>query len=249
MGPDTRDNLFGENSNPIGEKIKVGSQQYTVIGVTISKGGTGFGSSDDLIYIPIATAQHYITGSDSVSSIDVQVSEENLMDQVQAKIETLLLVSHGIKNIEEADFNIMNQADIMDTMSSITGTLTLLLASIAGISLIVGGIGIMNMMLITVSERTKEIGLRKSLGAKNKDINNQFLVESVALTFIGGIIGVILGITISTGIESLGIMTTSITSWSIFLSCGVSILTGIIFGYYPAKRAGKLDPIEVLRYE
>lgn len=248
LGPDTKEDLFG-TGEAVGQKIRIGSQQYTVIGVTQSKGGSGMGSSDDLIYIPISTAQQYLTGSDSVSNINIEVSEENLMTVVQEKITNLLLVRHGIKNEAEADFSIMNQADIMDTMSSVTETLTLLLGAIAGISLIVGGIGIMNMMLTTVTERTREIGLRKSLGAKNNDIGMQFLVESVALTFAGGLIGIVFGYLSSLLISKIGDMTTLVSVSSIFLAFGVSAAIGIIFGYYPAKRASRLNPIEALRYE
>jgi len=249
LGPDTRDDLFGENANPVGEKIKIEKMGFTVIGVTKSKGGTGFGSSDDLVYIPISTAQRYLTGSDSVSSINIQVEKEDLMTAAQEEITNLLLTRHNISNPMNADFSIMNQADIMNTMSSVTGTLTLLLGAIAGISLVVGGIGIMNMMLTTVTERTREIGLRKAIGAKNKDITFQFLAESVTLTFVGGLIGIILGWVASILVTKFSGTTTVVAVWSIFLAFGVSAAIGIIFGYYPARRAAKLNPIEALRYE
>jgi len=249
IGQDTRNNLFGESIDPIERQIRIDSQLYTIIGLTEVKGGSGFTSFDDLVYIPISTAQQYITGSDSVSSINIQVSQETLMNQVQKEITDLLLARHGIKSSLEADFTIMNQADIMDTMSSITNTLTLLLGSIAGISLIVGGIGIMNMMLTIVTERTREIGLRKSLGAKSKNINRQFLAEAIALTLIGGFIGIILGCSITILINKFTGVTTAITLSSIVLSFSVATVIGIIFGYYPARRAAKLNPIDALRYE
>ncbi len=174
---------------------------------------------------------------------------KNTCQSPKNKLAALLLYRHNISDATSADFSIMNQADILNTMSSVTGTLTLLLGAIAGISLLVGGIGIMNMMLTTVTERTKEIGLRKAVGAKNKDISLQFLSEATSLTFIGGIIGVILGCIISFAISKFGDTSTSISIWSIALAFGVSALIGIVFGYYPAQKAAKLNPIEALRYE
>ena len=249
LGPTTRDDLFGESSDPTGQKIRIGNQEFTIIGVTTSKGGSGMNNSDDLIYVPITTAQRYITGSESVSSINIEVTEAKLMDQVNQAISDLLMERHGISDINSADFSIMNQADILNTMSSVSGTLTLLLGAIAGISLIVGGIGIMNMMLTTVTERTREIGLRKSLGAKNKDISTQFLAEATVLTSLGGVIGIIIGCIVAIAISKFGGLTTQISTFSIFLAAGVSGAIGLIFGYYPARRAAKLNPIEALRYE
>ena len=250
LGTEIRNDLFGENVNPVGEKIKISDQQFTVIGVIKAKGATGMGqSSDNIVYIPLSTAQHYLTGSDSLGNINIQVVSEELMTIVQDSITNLLLIRHKITDPTKADFNIMNQADILDTMSSITGTLTLLLAAIASISLVVGGIGIMNMMLTIVTERTREIGLRKSLGAKNTDISLQFLAESIMLTFIGGIIGIICGYFAAALITKLSGTTTDVTMWSVYLAFGVSAAIGIIFGYYPAKRAAKLNPIDALRYE
>jgi len=249
LGFTTRDDLFGENVDPINQKIRIEGLEFTVIGVTQSKGGTGFGSSDDLIYIPITTAQKYITGSETVSNINVQVTEAELMSTVQNEITSLLLIRHNISDPLQADFSIISQADILSTMSSVTDTLTLLLGAIASISLLVGGIGIMNMMLTTVTERTREIGLRKSLGAKNSDISTQFLSESVAFAFIGGIIGIFIGWLASYSITRFSGTTTAVTLWSVILAFGVSAGIGIVFGYYPARRASKLDPIEALRYE
>jgi len=249
LGPTTRDDLYGEEFDPVGQKIRIENLEFTIIGVTVTKGGTGFGSSDDLIYAPISTVQKYIIGSDSISSIDVEVSDEEAMESVEQEITSLLLIRHNIADPLSADFSIMNQADILDTVSSVSGTLTLLLGAIAGISLLVGGIGIMNMMLTTVTERTREIGLRKSLGAKNKDISSQFLIESATLTFIGGIIGVALGWGASILVTRFSGTTTVVSWFSVFLAFGVSAGIGIVFGYYPARRAAKLNPIEALRYE
>jgi putative ABC transport system permease protein len=249
LGPATRDELFGEEVDPIGQKVRIGSLEFTVIGLTQSKGGSGFSNADDVIYIPLTVAQRYFTGSDTLSSINVQVTEEKQMSLVQQEITNLLLLRHRISDPNSADFSVVNQADLISTVTEVTGTMTLLLAAIAGISLLVGGIGIMNMMLTTVTERTKEIGLRKSLGAENRDISSQFLAEAVSLTFIGGLIGVALGWVAAALITKFSQTTTLVTGTSILLAFGVSAAIGIIFGYYPARRAAKLNPIEALRYE
>jgi len=249
LGPTTNSDLFGEGANSVGQKIRIGGQEFTVIGTTVAKGGTGFGSSDDLIYIPITTAQQYISGNDSVSNINIEVTSADLMSTVQATVQDLLLQRHRISDPASADFSILNQTDLLSSLSSVAGTLTLLLGAIGGISLVVGGIGIMNMMLTTVTERTREIGLRKSLGADSNDISAQFLAESVALTFIGGVIGIVVGWLASLAIAKFGGLTTVINTFSVALAFGVSALIGIVFGYYPARRAAKLDPIEALRYQ
>ena len=249
LGPTARDDLFGVGVDPTGQVIRIKGMQFNVIGVTKTKGGSGFGSQDDMIFIPLTTAQKFLAGADYVSTVSVQASSADIMTQIQSDITDLLLVRHKISDPTAADFNVMNQADIVATASSVTGTFTMLLAAIAGISLLVGGIGIMNMMLTTVTERTKEIGLRKAIGAKSKDINLQFLIEAVAMTFIGGVIGVGLGWGVGYIVSSLGIIQTSISLMSVFLAFGVSAGIGIIFGYYPARRASKLNPIEALRFE
>lgn len=249
IGPTTRDTLYGEDYDPIGQKIRIDSQEYTVIGVTESKGGTGMGSSDDLVYIPLGTAQQYMTGNSKLSNINVEVESAELMDSTEEAINALLLQRHNISDATKADFSIMNQADMLSAMTDMTSTLTLLLGSIAGISLIVGGIGIMNMMLTTVTERTREIGLRKAIGAKRIDISQQFLAEAVTLTFISGIVGILLGWLLSYLVSKFGSIMTSISLQSVVLAFGVSGAIGIIFGYYPARRAAKLNPIEALRYE
>lgn len=249
LGSGVRDDLFGEESNPTGNTIRVNGTIFTVIGVAAAKGGTGFGSSDDVVYISYKTAQQYFAGSDSVDSINVGVEDGVDMDTVEAAITSALLSAHDITDPTEADFSIMNQADIVETASSVTGTFTLLLGAIAGISLVVGGIGIMNMMLTTVTERTREVGLRKSLGARRRDINTQFLLESVVLTLVGGILGIFLGVGVSILLSTAFSVTTSISWIAVLLAFGVSAVIGIVFGYYPAQKASKLSPIEALRYE
>ena len=250
IGPDTAEALFGEESDPVGQKIRISGVEFTVIGETKSKGGTGFGSSDDLIYIPLSVAKQFLIGDDHLSLISVSVSDATLMDQAQEEIKTVLLKNHGISDATKADFRIMNQADIVETASSVTGTFTMLLGAVAGISLLVGGIGIMNMMLTTVTERTREIGLRKAIGAKRRDINTQFLIEATVLTFLGGVFGTIFGWAISWGVSKFyPSLQTEITLSSVLLAFGVSAGIGIVFGYYPARRASKLNPIQALRYE
>jgi len=249
LGPTTSNDLFGEGSNPVGQKIRINKIDFTIIGITESKGGTGPNSQDDMILIPLSTDQKFLTGSDYVNTISIQAQDPDSMTEVQNQVTSLLLIRHDIPISGTADFSVMNQADIVETASSVTNTFTILLAAIAGISLVVGGIGIMNMMLTTVTERTREIGLRKAIGAKNKDISFQFLAEATMLTFIGGVIGVILGWLVSLLITKFSGIATSVSISSVLLAFGVSAVIGIIFGYYPARRAALFNPIEALRYE
>ncbi|MDB5189973.1 MAG: hypothetical protein JWN49_299 [Parcubacteria group bacterium] len=249
LGPTARDDLFGTDAEAIGQTVRIKGQQFKVIGVTVAKGGSGFTSQDDMIFVPLTSAQKLLAGEDYVTSVSVQAASAGAMAQVQADITTLLLERHKISDPASPDFSILNQNDIVATASSITGTFTILLAAVAGISLLVGGIGIMNMMLTTVTERTREIGLRKAIGAKQSDISRQFLVEAVALTLTGGLLGVLLGMLISFGVNALGLISTSVSVSSILLAFGVSTAIGVVFGYYPATRAAKLNPIDALRYE
>jgi len=235
--------------DPVGQTIRIKSSEFKVIGVTKTKGGSGFTNSDDVVYIPYTTAQHYLTGNEYLTEIDIQATDAAGMTEVENNAGLLLLSRHHLSDPSQADFSLLNQADIIATASSVTGTFTVLLAAVAGISLLVGGIGIMNMMLTTVTERTREIGLRKAIGAKPSDISNQFLAESVALTFIGGVIGVLLGAGIALLVTKLGIIQTSVSLSSVLLAFGVSAGIGIIFGWYPARRAARMSPIEALRFE
>lgn len=249
IGPTVRDDLFGTDQNAVGQTIRIKNIQFKIIGITKSKGGTGFNNTDEMIFVPITTAGRYFSGDQYVTSISVGAENAEVTSQVQEEITTILLKRHNITDATLADFSTLNQADIIATASSITSTFTTLLAAIAGISLLVGGIGIMNMMLTTVTERTREIGLRKAIGAKRKDISSQFLLEAVMLTFLGGTVGVLLGWLIAFIVTKLGIITTKVSISSVLLAFGVSAVIGIVFGYYPATRASKLNPIEALRYE
>lgn len=252
IGPDVKDDLFGEDvlsSEVVGKKIRISGIDFTIVGVTVAKGGSGMMSNDDIVYVPLSTYQQYFKGDKYLSLINIKVANQEDMTVAEEAIETLLLKTHGITDADDADFSIMNQSDIVETASSVTGTLTILLGAVAGISLVVGGIGIMNMMLTTVTERTREIGLRKAIGAKKQEISKQFLLESVTLTFIGGVLGMILGIVASWVVETFFATTTQVSQGSILLAFGVSALIGIVFGYYPARRASRLNPIDALRYE
>jgi putative ABC transport system permease protein len=249
IGPTTGTDLFGTD-DPLGQSIRINGIEFKVIGVTKSKGGSGFNNQDDAIYIPLSSAQLFLIGDSSyVTNLSISATDAEVMTDIQAQITALLLERHKIKDPAYPDFNVLNQADIVSAASSVTSTFTLLLGAVAGISLVVGGIGIMNMMLTTVTERTREIGLRKAIGAKAKNINIQFLSEAVALTVIGGAIGIFLGYSVCFVITYFGVLQTSVSLSSISLAFGVSAMIGIIFGYYPAKRASKLNPIEALRYE
>ena len=253
LGPTVVTDLFGADAvatDAIGKTIKINKIEFTVIGVAKSKGGTGFMNQDDRIYIPYTVSQRYLSGNNKyLSEIDLQITDPSQMTAAQNQVTSLLLARHNISDPTKADFTVQNQADLLSTISSVSQTLTILLGAIAGISLLVGGIGIMNMMLTTVTERTREIGLRKAIGAKAKDITFQFLTEAVVLTFSGGLVGVALGWAISWGIAYFNLYQTSVSLSSVILAVAVSAAIGIIFGYYPAKRAAKLNPIEALRYE
>ncbi|MDO8240482.1 MAG: ABC transporter permease [Candidatus Moranbacteria bacterium] len=249
LGPTTRDDLFGINADPIGQTIRIKNVDFEIIGVTLSKGGSGFMNPDDQVYVPLTSAQHFLSGDTFVSTISVAATDQNSMVVVQQQVTDLLMQRHKITDSTQADFNIMNQTDIVATASSITGTFTILLSSIAGISLLVGGIGIMNMMLTTVTERTREIGLRKAVGVRKIYINLQFLAEAVVLTFLGGGVGIFLGWLASLLVAKFVNLPAQVSMSSILLAFGVSAGVGIIFGFYPARRAANLSPIEALRYE
>lgn len=251
IGPTVAANLFDE-VNPVGKNIRINNQPYKIIGVLESKGQSSMGQDqDDIVIVPLTTAQERLMGITYVRSINIQVSSADKIEQVQAEVETLLRQRHHIRirSGSEDDFTVRNLTSLMETMTSTTTMLTLFLGSIAAISLIVGGIGIMNIMMVSVTERTREIGIRKALGATFQNIMMQFLIESVVIGVIGGLLGIACGVGIALAIAKSGLFQTVITAAPIIISFSFSVGIGLFFGIYPARKAAKLDPIEALRYE
>jgi putative ABC transport system permease protein len=249
LGPTIAGTLFPNLSDPTGQTIRINGQSLTVIGMTVSKGGTGFQNPDNAIYVPLSTAQSQLFGVQYLSDIAVEAKSSDVMVQAQDELGYYLLARHHLTDPTTADFSILSQNDILSTASQVTGTFTTLLGGIAAISLLVGGIGIMNIMLVTVTERTREIGLRKALGAKRKMIITQFLTESIILTITGGVIGMLLGLSLSYILSMVLKIPFAVSLASMFLATGVSGAIGIVFGWYPARQAAALQPIEALRYE
>ena len=248
LGATTSEDLFGTGVNGVGRKVRVGTMIFTVAGVLQTKDSTT-SNSDSSAYVPIKTAQRYMTGAGDVSAITAITKSTDDSDAAKADITGLLLTAHGISDADDADFKVSSMADLISTISSVTGTFISLLAAIAGISLVVGGIGIMNMMLTNVSERKREIGLRKALGAEEGSITLQFLSESIVLTMIGGVIGVLVGWILAAVAGLFMSITATLSMSSIALAAGVCIGIGLVFGYYPARQAARLNPIEALRFQ
>jgi putative ABC transport system permease protein len=247
IGATTADNL-GLDGSSIGSTIYVGGLPFDLIGIMQPKGGTGFNNPDDEVLIPVSTARELFVGTNSVRSVGVSAASADQIDTVSGEITALLEQRHGITNGVD-DFSISTQAQLLGTVSSVSDVLTLLLAGIASISLLVGGIGIMNIMLVSVRERTREIGIRKAIGARGCDILSQFLVEALALSLAGGLIGIALGVLASFGIglyAGWGFIFNPVT---VLVAVGFSLVVGIVFGVWPASQAARLDPVVALRYE
>jgi putative ABC transport system permease protein len=247
VGQTVINELFG-GEDPIGQMIRIGRIPFTVIG-TLAPAGAGFGGdNDDVVIVPYTTAQARLTGSDTVNQIVIQAVDKESMDSLQDEITQAMRTVHHIRPNADDDFNIRNQADMISLVSESTQTFTLLLGAIAGISLLVGGIGIMNMMLVAVTERTKEIGLRIAVGARSSDIMLQFLMESVLICLMGGLLGLCLGVGSAFVLEKFFAVNTALSTNTMVVAVGFAAFVGVAFGLYPAYRASQLDPIEALRY-
>lgn len=256
LGQTVVDYLFPDGSDPIGRVVRFNSIPFRVIGVLKKKGYNSMGmDQDDLVLAPYTTAMKRILAQTYLSEIVCSAITEEASEPAQDQITQILRRTHKLKDAtdtteaDDDDFNIRSQEEISSMMNSTMSTITILLGSVAGISLIVGGIGIMNIMYVSVTERTREIGLRMSVGARGIDILNQFLIEAILLSVTGGIIGVILGVSISVSLQQFAHVATQIEPWSIIMSFAVCTFTGVFFGWYPAKKAARLDPIEAIRYE
>ena len=248
LGATTATNL-GLGATDLGSQITIGGIPFQVIGILQAKGGSGFQDPDDQVMVPVGVVQKYFVGGDSVRTIGVSVAEADQMTATKAALTALLRDRHDLAAADDADFNIFDQAQLLETASSISATLTLLLGGIASISLVVGGIGIMNIMLVSVRERTREIGIRKAVGARGRDILAQFLVEALTLSLLGGLIGIAVGLGVSALIGRLAGWGFTFSPATVAVAVLFSLAVGVVFGVWPARQAARLDPISALRYE
>ncbi len=249
LGSTVASNLFPNGQSPVGQLIRVRNVPFTVIGVLESKGSSGFGDQDDTVMVPFQTGQVRLFGSTSINQIVVQVADASQISSVETQITQLLRQRHQLSTGAADDFSIRNNTDIISRVSSVSDTMTMLLGGVAAVSLVVGGIGIMNIMLVSVTERTREIGIRLAIGAQPQDVLAQFLVEAVVLSVLGGLIGIVVGATVAVLMPYVAGWTTVVPWNAIALSFGVSAAIGMFFGIYPARKASQLDPIVALRYE
>jgi len=248
VGPNVIEELF-EGKEALGQSVKIGGVRFKIIGVFKSKGDQGWFNPDDLAVIPFKTAMGRLPGYEALREIDLQVSKTANQDAVVSDVQALIRQRHRIQEGQEDDFNVRNQAEMVDTAASMTQTFTWLLGAVAAISLLVGGIGIMNIMLVSVTERTREIGVRKAIGARSRDILFQFLVEAIMVSGLGGAVGIIVGVGGATLIARFTSLVPEVQSYSIVMALSFSAGVGVFFGYYPASRAARLDPIDALQYE
>ncbi len=250
LGSVARDQLFGAGTDPTGETVRINNQPFRVIGVMTAKGQAAFGpDQDDTVIVPFTTVQKRLLGVTHVSGITVSAEDGVPLDEVSASITRLLRERHKLADGVDDDFMVRTQTEMTAMLTSTTDTMTYLLAGIAAVSLIVGGIGIMNIMLVSVTERTREIGLRLAVGARDVDVLTQFLVEAIVLSLAGGAIGILMGLGVSYGVSQFLQWPTAVTAESIAMSSGVAAVTGMFFGFYPARKAASLHPIDALRYE
>jgi putative ABC transport system permease protein len=250
LGATTRDQLFGAGADPVGATIRIRNQPFRVIGVLTPKGQAAMGpDQDDTVILPYTTVQKRLLGTQHVTSITVSADDGVPLDAVSQDVAALLRTRHGLLPGDEDDFMVRTQEEMTTMLTSTTDTMTYLLAGIAAVSLLVGGIGIMNIMLVSVTERTREIGLRLSVGARDLDVLTQFLVEAIVLSLAGGALGILLGLTGAWGVSRVLQWPTAVTADAVLLSFAVAAATGVFFGFYPARKAAALDPIDALRYE
>ncbi len=247
LGANVAEELYGTTS-PLGTRLQINGTAFRVIGVLEAK-GSGMGSPDDGVLVPLSTHQSVLFGQDYLSTISLQLTTEDKAAEVTARLEQALRLRHRLRDDQANDFEVRSQAEMLETMNQVTGTFTALLGSVAAVSLIVGGIGIMNIMLVSVRERTREIGVRMAVGARRKDILRQFLVEAVVVSLAGGLLGLGLGYGAAALLARLGQWSTVLPMYAMVLALGVSAVVGIVFGVGPARRAAKLDPVEALRFE
>ena len=253
LGQTVVDNLFGEGIDPVGQRIRVGPIPFTVIGVLSPKGQSGFQDQDDIVVVPLDAARSRIIGrglsGDQINQIYVKATDKDALYQLEQDVTNLLRERHRIQPGADDDFNVQNLTSIQEAAQASTSTFTILLAAVAGVSLVVGGVGIMNIMLVSVTERTREIGLRMAIGARRSDVLTQFALESVALSLLGGLIGLVIGVGGALVMSKFGDWPAAIPAWAAPLAIGFSTFVGVVFGAYPAWRAAQLDPIEALRRE